>query len=153
MITVDEKSIVAFRHTGFGWLKPDGTLVACRMYEHFFALDGEYGARYKQLVDHYNEEMHKFLDEEEARLKPGEYYHPEMHRFNPESDAAKDIEKELYSQGYIRLGSDTRCMEAYGVTVFLELQRDNLEFIFDVIGFDTLSFTVQYKTKIVRRKK
>lgn len=90
--------------TGFGWICPDGKIIACDMYNHFSVikneklLKGDY-AIYHETVDENERLMYECLD----ALKEDE--HPEMHRFdgmNTEAEFA--LLSKIYSSGYIRVG-------------------------------------------------
>ena len=158
---IELETLKDFMTRRYGWLSPDGDLVVCSMYHHYEALGSEYSERYKELVDHYTEEMHSILDDEQSSLEEDEYYHPSMHRFNPHSDAADDLEKELYGKGYLRLGffferKKSSSMEAYGLESGIERHREVLKFIFEMCDLEkviwTNSATYGKRPKVLFRK-
>lgn len=98
------EQIKEFRETRFGWLRPDGTLVPCPMYDHISALGSspdlaEAVARYTEEVNANEEAMNEAL----SMLGPDD--HPEMHRFSGMNDDARaKLTRAAYEAGWIRLG-------------------------------------------------
>lgn len=143
-----------FLQTKFGWITPTGSLIACTMYNHYAALGDRYRARYRELCDHYTEEMHNILYAEQQNSD--DYYHPAMHRFDPENDAARDLEKEIYGEGYVRLG----CYKSGGKKIVelmckessLDKNKEAIDMIYEIGEFDRLIWTNSSSDRWTRAK-
>lgn len=125
----------------FGWLTPEGVLLVCSLHHHYAVLGEKYRDRYRTLVEEHTTSMYSQLDAEQADLAEDEYYHPAMHRFDPENDAARDLEQELYGEGFLRLGimkvtGKGDALEVYGLQVGIDKNFRGIEFLFDVGDFD-----------------
>jgi hypothetical protein len=120
--TIDYDALGEFSKLKFGWVFPDGKLVACRLYDHYEVLGAKYKDRYRELVDDYQRSMNDQLDQEQEEAGDG-YYHPAMHRFDPEGDAQHDVIHELYRDGYLRVGTGKS-----GKNIFLEFEGTRAAF-------------------------
>lgn len=139
-----------FRETHFGWLRPDGLLVACALFDHLGVLGqvpemADAVATYAATVDENEQAMAEAL----ASLGPDD--HPEMHRFDGMNDDARErLTRSAYVTGWVRLGlhldrsaplpSDRRAVlrsfindpsnwvvEAEGFNAGVDLHRNSLE--------------------------
>lgn len=99
------EDIKALKATGFGWMTPEGEILACTLHEHLTVLAdrpdvGVDYAAYKAQID-LNAQI---MDDTLSSL--GEDDHPEMHRFDGMDDDARDaLISAAYHKGWIRLGT------------------------------------------------
>lgn len=152
------ENVKDFLNKRFGWLTPEGDLLVCAMHNHYAVLGEKYRTRYRELVDQHEATMTDILYSEQSDLSDDEYYHPAMHRFDPQNDAARDLENELYGEGYLRLGilmiNALPVLDVYGSRFGVEKHKTGIDFLFDVGDFDRVLVTVpgSLKAKVFRNR-
>jgi hypothetical protein len=99
--------------TGFGWIKPDGTILACEMYNHWDSISSSFGdlecPQAKAIIEAYEQERDRMASPHNALIAAGE--HPEWHTFEMWEDYEKPRARDriyaaLYKAGWVRVGRD-----------------------------------------------
>lgn len=134
-----EEQIKALRKLGMGWLKPDGSILACHTYRHIEAIlenqevSGElklWLSSLKILEDQSQEDNYNWT----ADLGPDD--HPSWHAYSSDAEDRIAVERgrimsHLYQEGWVRLGTfkkqGQKFLEAEGCPAILVRKKRELE--------------------------
>ena len=150
----DVNGLKELKSLRYGWLRPDDTIIPCKLFQHMEVIDKELPGVEDRMV---KAEMDA-RDEWTAELEPDE--HPAWHAF-PDGDAALKVQiEEIYSRGYFRLGifrnrRDVVVLEAEGIGEHLEARQKVLSLLASMVDASLLymtdvSYTRGNKTKKVK---
>lgn len=129
------QDIKALLDTRFGWLTPQGDLVACALHDHLSALSDvpELATDVAEHAETLSENQSR-VDEHQMSLEPDE--HPEMHQFSGmDDDANLKLTLAAYRLGWIRLGMRLATRPQPGASI-RELLSEPANFMIEAEGLD-----------------